>query len=88
MDYGEFKITLPMGIDWWTRKNLVRMQVDNQLFTNNEIHRVEIISNCVDTTNILREGIVFSRHFQNCHYMYTFHLSYKYTQTGRTCIPE
>lgn len=84
MDYGEFHVTLPMGLDWYTRKNLVRMQVDNQLFTTNEIHRAEIISNCIDTTNILREGITFARHFNNYHYKYTFQLSYKYTQTGKT----
>lgn len=88
MDYGEFIVDLPMGLDWWTRKNIVRMQIDNQLFTTNDIHRAEIISNCMDTVDILREGIIFTKHFNNYHYKYTFHLSYKYTQTGKMCTPE
>ena len=88
MDYGEFHVTLPMGLDWYARKNMVRMQVDNQLFTSNENHRVEIISNCIDTVNILREGVHFTRVFNNYHYKYTIYLSYKYTQTGKMCTKE
>ena len=88
MDYGDIHVKLPIGLDWYTRKNMVRMQVDNQLFTSNEVHRVEIISNCMDTVDILREGVNFTRTFYNCHYRYTFHLSYRYTKTGITCKKE
>ncbi len=88
MDYGVISVNLPMGMDWFTRKNMIRMQVDNQLFTSNEIHRAEIISNCIDTVDMLREGLKFTRVFDNYHYMYTIHLSYRYIQTGKMCRKE
>ncbi len=88
MDYGDIRIKLPIGLDWYTRNNMVHMQVDNQLFTRDETHRAEIISNCIDTVNILREGVQFTRIFDNYHYKYTIHISYKYIQTGNICRKE
>lgn len=76
MDYGDIRIKLPIGLDWYIRNNMVHMQVDNQVFTRDETHRAEIISNCIDTVNILREGVRFTRVFDNYHYKYTIHISY------------
>lgn len=77
MDYGEINIKLTFGEKhWYEKSKIVNMQADNQLFTDNSIHRAEIISNCMYLASILREGIEFSKTFTTTQYSYTFNLSY------------
>lgn len=77
MDYGCIRVCLPVGTDSWAKKDVVRSEVDNQLFTKNQIHRAEIISRCMTLATMVRDGIPFDVRIKSQAYEYTFNISYK-----------
>lgn len=77
MDYGYIHVCLPTGLDTWTKKDIVRSDVDNQLFTNDSIHRAEIVYKCMTLAAMIRDGVPFDIRVKNTAYEYTFDISYK-----------
>lgn len=66
-----------MGLDKWTKKDIIYSEVHNQLFTDDETHRADITTKCFTITSMLREGVPLKLKFENQDYEYTLDISYK-----------
>ncbi len=76
IDYGKIHVRLHKGLDKDQKLTMVKLAVENQLFTQNREHCIEILRHCFAFVNILDDGVPIENNFNNFLYKYSFKLEY------------
>lgn len=76
MDYGEIRVCIHHGLTIDQKLTMIKYAMENQLFSSNRRHYIEILNHCYAISKILDDGVSFVNDFKNIEYRYVFKLDY------------
>lgn len=75
-DYGEIKLYIHKGLSKDQKETMIKLAIENQLFTKNRMHYIDILDQCLALSRMFDDGVPIKNCINNYIYSYTFNLMY------------